>query len=60
LKQVSEKAAQITAQINSDIEGLERVERWKRLALIPIWLFFIAMALLFWFKWRMLARKRTS
>jgi hypothetical protein len=60
LKPVSARAAQITAQINSDVEGLERVERWKRLALIPIWLFFIAMALLFWLKWKTLARKGGS
>ena len=57
LAPVAARSANTVGQINRGIEGLERVERWKRLALVPIWLFFIVMACLFWLKWKQLARQ---
>jgi len=60
LKPVTVRAEEIAKQINHGVDGLERVERWKRLALIPIWGFFIVMAMLFWLKWKELARKRRA
>ena len=57
LAPVAARSANTVGQINRGIEGLERVERWKRLALVPIWLFFIVMACLFWLKWKQLARR---
>ena len=58
LQPVAAHSAEIIGQTVSGVATLERVERWKRLALIPIWLFFIVMAGLFWLKWRQLARRR--
>ncbi len=50
LQPVAEQADRIVKQALSDVANLERTERWKRLALIPIWAFLAAMATLFWLK----------
>jgi hypothetical protein len=60
LQPVVLRSEEIGGQINAGVLGLERVERWKRLALIPIWLFFIVLAFLFWLKWKQLTRKGSS
>jgi hypothetical protein len=48
LKPVAARADEITKQTFTDIKVLERFEQWKRQALVPIWGFLGAMALLFW------------
>jgi cytochrome c553 len=54
LKPVAARAGDITKQTFADIRMLDRVELWKREALIPVWLFLIAMAILFWLRRRQL------
>jgi hypothetical protein len=50
LKPVAGHSEEIVDQTLADIAGLERFERWKRLALTPIWAFLALMAVVFWFK----------
>jgi cytochrome c553 len=54
LKPVAVRAGEITKQTFTDIRMLERIERWKREALIPVWLFLGAMAALFWLRGKQL------
>lgn len=50
LQPVAGHSQEIVNQTLADIDGLEQFERWKRLALTPIWVFLAIMAVLFWFK----------
>ena len=50
LKPVAAQSAEIVKLTQSNIAGLEQVERWKRLALTPIWIFLALMGVLFWLK----------
>jgi hypothetical protein len=52
LKPVAVRSDELVKQTMADVARLEQVERWKRNALVPIWIFLGAMALLFWAKRR--------
>jgi len=52
------RAEDAVAEVLVGVNGLEKVERWKRNALAPIWGFLAVMALLFWAKRRQLERGR--
>ena len=58
LKPVAAHSEEIVNQTLTDIAGLERFERWKRNALVPIWVFLTVMAALFWAKRRQLDEAR--
>jgi hypothetical protein len=60
LKPVAAHSEEIVNQTLTDIAGLERFERWKRNALVPIWVFLTVMAVLFWAKRRRLEVGRDS
>jgi len=47
---VAKRSQEIVNQAQLDVAGLEQVERWKRLALTPIWVFLALMGVLFWLK----------
>jgi hypothetical protein len=54
LQPVAARADELVNVVLADIAGLERVERWKRLGLLPIGVFLAVMAALFWIKRRSL------
>jgi len=45
----------IVAEILRDVNHLELIERWKKHALVPIWIFLGIMAVIFWAKRRQLS-----
>ncbi len=47
LQPVAERAEESINLTQANIARLEQVERWKLLALVPIWAFLMLMALLF-------------
>jgi hypothetical protein len=47
---VAAHSEEIVKLTESNIAGLERLERWKQRALTPIWIFLALMAVLFWLK----------
>jgi nitrate/TMAO reductase-like tetraheme cytochrome c subunit len=50
LQPVAARSQETVNQTLADVAGLEQFERWKRLALAPIWVFLLLMAVLFWAK----------
>ena len=50
LQPVAMRSQEIVHETLADVAGLEQFERWKRLALSPIWAFLLFMAVLFWAK----------
>jgi cytochrome c553 len=48
----------VVAEIVVGVNRLEKIERWKRHALVPIWIFLGIMAVLFWAKREQFERKR--
>jgi hypothetical protein len=52
LQPVADKQQEIIKQTRADVAELEQFQRWKRLALGPIWGFLAIMAILFWLKRR--------
>jgi cytochrome c553 len=58
LRPVATRFDEIVKQTLGDVADLERIERWKRNALAPIWAFLALMAILFWAKRRQLEHKR--
>jgi hypothetical protein len=54
LRPVAERADELVKVVMADVAHLERVELWKRRALVPIWGFLAFMALVFWAKRRQL------
>ncbi|HUI05513.1 MAG TPA: hypothetical protein VL486_00755 [Verrucomicrobiae bacterium] len=57
LQPVAGQAQEIVHQTLADVAGLERFERWKRGALVPIWVFLLLMAVLFWAKRRQIEHR---
>ena len=57
LHPVALRAEDAVAEALVGVNDLEKVERWKRDALVPVWGFLAVMALLFWAKRRQLERK---
>jgi hypothetical protein len=57
LRPVSQRAQDAIAEVLGGIKQLELVERWKRDALVPIWIFLAIMAVLFWAKRRQIERR---
>jgi predicted CXXCH cytochrome family protein len=55
LRPAATHAEDIVAEILRDVNHLEVVERWKRHALVPIWIFLGVMAVIFWAKRRQLS-----
>jgi hypothetical protein len=54
---VAKRSQEIVNQAQLDVAGLEQVERWKRLALTPIWVFLALMGVLFWLKRRQVEKR---
>jgi hypothetical protein len=54
LQPINARANELFKLTLEDVAQLERVEFWKRRALVPIWLFLAVMAVLFWAKRRQL------
>ena len=50
LQPVAKRSDEVVKLALADVANLERVERWKRNALLPIWVFLAFMAILFWAK----------
>jgi hypothetical protein len=48
----------IVAEVLIGVNRLERIEHWKRHALVPVWIFLGIMAVLFWLKRGQCERKR--
>jgi hypothetical protein len=58
LRPVATRFDEVVKQTLGDVADLERIERWKRNALAPIWAFLALMAILFWAKRRQLEHNR--
>lgn len=56
LQPAAARATDLFRFIRSGVAELEQVENWKRRALIPVWLFLVAMAGLFWLKRKQVGR----
>lgn len=50
----------VVAEIAVGVNRLEKIERWKRHALVPVWIFLGIMAVLFWAKRVQFERNRKS
>lgn len=57
LKPVSQRAEELVAVVRADIAHLEKVELWKRRALVPVWVFLVVMAGLFAVKRRQIEKE---
>ena len=57
LQPLAARTKEIVASTEADVAHLEKVERWKRDALGPIWAFLAVMAVLFWAKRRQIVRR---
>ena len=57
LKPVAAQGEKIVTEILAEIARLRQIERWKRLALVPIWAFLVMMAVVFWAKRRQIERR---
>lgn len=57
LRPVSLRADDAVAEILVGVNHLEQIERWKRNALVPIWVFLAVMGVLFWAKRRQAERE---
>jgi hypothetical protein len=58
LQPVVKRSDEIVKLTLADVADLERIERWKRHALTPIWAFLALMAIIFWAKRRQLEQGR--
>jgi hypothetical protein len=56
LQPIATRADELVNTIRGDVEQLEKVERWKRHALVPLWGFLAVMATLFWLKHKQVKR----
>jgi hypothetical protein len=54
LRLVAARGDEIVKATMADIAHLEKVELWKRRALVPVWVFLLIMAVMFWAKRRQL------
>ena len=50
LEPIAKRSEEVVKVARADVANLERIERWKRHALVPIWVFLAVMAILFWAK----------
>ena len=57
LRPAALRTGDIVAETLIGVNRLEQIERWKRHALVPIWVFLGVMAVLFWAKRRQLERE---
>jgi len=57
LKPVAAQGEKIVTDALAEISRLRQIERWKRLALIPIWAFLGMMAVVFWAKRRQIEHR---
>jgi hypothetical protein len=57
LRPAATRAENLVADILRGVRRLELVEVWKRRALVPVWVFLVAMAGLFWLKRRQVEKK---
>ena len=57
LKPVAAHSEELVRLTESNVAGLERLERWKRLGLTPVWIFLAFMAVLFWLKRRQVEKR---
>jgi hypothetical protein len=60
MRPVATRASELVEATEQGIAQLESVETWKRRALLPIWLFLMAMAVIFWLKRRQIERQEKS
>lgn len=58
LRPSASRSEAVVAEILVGVDRLEKIERWKRHALVPIWIFLGIMAVLFWAKREQFERKR--
>ena len=56
LQPVAKRSDEVVKLTLADVADLERVERWKRHAMVPIWIFLAFMAIIFWAKRREIER----
>jgi hypothetical protein len=52
IEPLATRAKEVVAVTEADAAHLDQIERWKRKALVPIWVFLCIMAALFWAKRR--------
>lgn len=56
LQPVAARVDELVSTIRTDVKELEKVEQWKRRALLPLWGFLAVMAILFWLKRKQVER----